>query len=95
MKNVLMVLLLVIIFSCEERKPKEIEYTQKVLIAKTIEEVSGDAFNRGYTRHLLAFNDGHTENTSFGYYSCLQIGDTVDFTREVGGWYWHMKPNCK
>ena len=31
---------------------------------------------------MLAFSDGWTERTSFGYYSCLQIGDTIRFVKD-------------
>jgi len=46
---------------------------------------------------MLAFSDGWTERTSFGYYSCLQIGDTIRFVKdEDKSDYWYkMNPNCK
>lgn len=78
----------------DNNEPKEIEYSKKVLIDKTIEVKSGRAIDRGYSRYLLAFNDGYTKSTSFGYYSCLKIGDTVTFEKEVGRIFWKMKPNC-
>ena len=69
----------------------------KVLIAKNIETVNATALSNGYTRYKLAFSDGWTERTTFGYYSCLKIGDTIIFVKDEGeSDYWYeMKQPCK
>jgi len=67
--------------SCQPQ-PKEVyepTETQKVVTNKTIEVIDGSALDRGYTKYLLAFNDGHTERVNFGEYSCVEVGDTVTF----------------
>jgi hypothetical protein len=90
--------LVVCLASCttKERKPIEKVESLKVLIAKTTEVRGGSALDRGYTKYLLAFSDGHTENTSFGWYTCLQVGDTVRFVKDKGDsdFWLVMKPNC-
>lgn len=90
--------LVVCLASCtnKERKPIEKVESLKVLIAKKTETLSGSAFSEGYTKYLLAFSDGHTERTSFGWYSCLQVGDTVRFVKDKGDsdFWLVMKPNC-
>ena len=89
---------LILLVSCNQPKPSKPIYieTYKILIAKNIETVNATALSSGYTKYLLAFNDGWTQKTSFGYYSCLKIGDTIKFTKKEGDAdYWlRMLPNC-
>jgi len=95
MKRIIIIGLLAgVLSSCGELKktPKaKIIKKERVLIDK-IKTVSDS-----YTGFLLAFNDGYTKETTFGYYSCLQIGDTVLFVKNEGeADYWYkMKPDCK
>lgn len=97
-KHLLYTLLVICLASCSQKerpKPEQVE-SLKVLVAKNIETVNATALTSGYTRYMLAFSDGFTERTSFGYYSCLQIGDTVRFVKDKNeSDYWYkMKPNC-
>ena len=84
----LLIILIIFLSSCVEKPPVKIVHSKKVLIAKTI------ALDNGRYYCLLAFNDGYTETTSFGYYSCLQIGDTVLFEKAENRTYWNMKAEC-
>jgi len=90
--------LIICLASCSQKerpKPERVE-SLKVLIAKTTETVNATALSSGYTNYKLAFSDGFTELTSFGYYTCLQIGDTVKFVKNKNqrdSWL-KMKPNC-
>lgn len=90
-------LLFICLASCNNkpREPKNIEQSYKIVIGKTTEIKDGSALDRGYTKYLLAFNDGYTENTSFGIYTCIKVNDTILFEKEEGRWFWDMKPNCK
>ena len=93
------IVLFICLASCikkEQTKPKKIK-SLKVLIAKTIETRNATALSSGFTNYKLAFNDGYTNTTSFGYYSCLQIGDTITFIKDEGDsdFWLIMKPNCK
>lgn len=92
LNNLLYILLIFPFFSClpEKSNKKKIEIS-KILIDKHIQ------INNGDTRYLLAFSDGWTEQTSFGYYSCLNIGDTVKFTKYEGDddFWLKMIPNCE
>jgi hypothetical protein len=76
-------------------KPKPIEKSYKIVVGKTTEIKDGSVLDRGYTKYLLAFNDGFTESTSFGLYTCIKVNDTILFEKEEGRWFWDMKPNCK
>lgn len=78
----------------ERKEPKKVEVF-KVLIAKNIEKVNATALSSGSTDYILAFDDGYTKYTSFGFYSCLQLGDTVKFTHNEGGTWLYMHPKCK
>ena len=95
--HVLIIVLFVYLSSCDNisREPTPIEQSYKIVIGKTTEIRDGSALDRGYTKYLLAFDDGHTESTSFGLYTCIKISDTILFERKEGGWYWEMKSNCK
>ena len=91
-------LLVICLASCSQKerpKPKQIE-SLKVLMAKTTETVNATALSNGYTNYKLAFRDGYTEKTSFGYYTCVQIGDTIKFIKDEGDsdFWLVMKPNC-
>ena len=90
-------LILLISVSCSLKKEKVEVETFKILINKNIEVVSSTAFNNGFTLYVLAFDDGFTVQTTFGYYSCLEIGDTIRFVKNQNNEdYWYkMKPNCK
>ena len=90
--------LVICLASCTQKerpKPKQVE-SLKVLMAKNIETVNATALSGGYTRYILAFSDGWTERTSFGYYTCLKISDTIIFVKDEGedDYYLIMKPNC-
>ena len=84
----------ILLTSCVELETKvsEIEYSEKILIAKTT-EVSGR--HQQITVYLLAFNDGYTLKTTFGNYSCRKIGDTIVLQKRKNRFYWNLKPNCK
>ena len=91
-------LLVICLASCSQKerpKPKQVE-SLKVLMAKNIETVNATALSSGYTKYMLAFSDGYTEKTSFGYYTCLQISDTIRFVKDEGDsdFWLIMKPNC-
>ncbi len=63
-------ILLSTLFSCRQHTGTvKYQYTKKVIIAKRISD-------RAY---LVAFNDGEYVNIGFGWYSCVQVGDTVVF----------------
>jgi len=96
MKNILFVSLIVLFTSCFGSEPI-IKSVKKVLVAKTVEPVNATALSSGYTDYVLAFNDGWTESTTFGYYNCLQIGDTIEFIVEATplGYSVTMKPKCE
>jgi hypothetical protein len=96
--HLLYTLLFICLASCSQKErpnPKQVE-SLKVLMAKNIETVNATALSSGYTRYMLAFSDGWTERTSFGYYTCLKIGDTIRFVKDENeSDYWYeMKPNC-
>jgi len=95
----LICILVICLASCSQKEnpnPKQVE-SLKVLVSKNIETINATALSTGYTKYMLAFSDGWTERTSFGYYSCLQIGDTIRFVKdEDKSDYWYkMNPNCK
>ena len=90
----LIFLVVCLAISCKQNEETR-EIKLKVLIDKTKETVSATALSSGKTTYLLAFNDGHTEKTTFGYYSCLNIGDTVSFVKGKNDVWWKMIPNCK
>ena len=91
-RNIIYILLVVFMFSCnnEPKKPVVIVCTYKTLIAKTIE------YDENWTYYKFAFNDGTTRNTTFGYYSCLGIGDSVQFCKELdeSDYFYKMNVNC-
>lgn len=90
MKNIIIFLILTIT-SCEvNTQNTNYDETYKKLINKT----TFDKINkRVYT---LAFDDGTTYNTSFGYYSCIEIGDTVLFVKPTKNSIMYiMQPKCK
>lgn len=96
---ILYLILIIYLGSCTTRiqKTNQKEESLKILIAKTTETVDGSVLGESYIKYLLAFNDGYTVITSFGIYECLQIGDTVRFTKDKGtsDFWLEMKPNCK
>lgn len=92
MKFRLLIVAVSLMIACEKEKV----YEYKTLIGKTIEKTNATALSSGGTKYILAFNDGHTESTTFGVYTCLKIKDTVKFERKetsISGW--RMYPNCK
>lgn len=99
MRFIIILITIGLFMSCEH-KPKPIPETvevNKILIAKSATVINATAFDNGYTKYLLAFNDGWTERTSFGFYSCLKVGDTILFTKDKGDDdYWlRMQPKCE
>lgn len=94
-RHVFWLLLLIVFIGCQEERPTEdYSYSKKVVIAKTKEVNRGGVFG-GHVRYFVAFNDGYTKNTTFGYYTCLNVGDTVDFKYHLYREYWTWIPNCK
>jgi hypothetical protein len=89
MKYIFFALIIFCFSSCKRvdpnKKPERKIFVYKVLIAKNIEYEE-------QTHYALAFNDGTTEYTGFGFYSCLLIGDTVPFQKI--SYYFTMKPEC-
>ena len=91
LRNTLYIVLVAFITSCNNEPKREvIVCTYKTLIAKTIE------YDENWTYYKFAFNDGTTKNTTFGYYSCLVIGDSVQFCKELdeSDYYYKMNANC-
>ena len=80
--------------SIKKQTQSKVVQSKKVLIAKKEETPK---VGNHYTNYVLAFNDGHTVYTDFGFYSCLEIGDTINFVKNRGesDFWLIMKPNCK
>jgi hypothetical protein len=99
MKNIIIIILLSICTcACKnERPPRERVESLKAIVAKTIETENATALSSGKTKYILAFHDGWTERTSFGFYSCLRVGDTVRFTKLVNesDYWFRMEPLCE
>lgn len=77
-----------IITACKPGPERKTEIQYKIVAAKTKETSDSRLY------YLIAFTDGYTESTSYGFYNCLQIGDSVKFHKD--GWgVWRMKPKCK
>lgn len=86
MRNLAYVILLLAIVGCyrPQHKPKVYVYTKKQLVGKNVELADGR------TRYVLGFHDGFTYYTTFGNYSCLNVGDSVEFERESDWPFWHI-----
>ena len=98
-KIVAIIILSLAVYGCRDTPRPTLERIEslKVIVAKTTETVNATSLSSGYTTYKLAFNDGWTSKTSFGFYSCLQVGDTVKFTKlKDDSDYWlRMEPVCK
>lgn len=76
-----------ILVGCQIEAGHKYEIQYKIVAAKTKETSDSRLY------YLIAFTDGYTESTSYGFYNCLQIGDSVRFYRgNLGGW--KMDPKC-
>lgn len=92
----LFIFFLVFLSSCnvEDRIIRKNEHiVKKILIAKTTNPQTSPLVGK----YVLAFNDGFTYNVKFGVYSCLKIGDTVNFNvfTSMGQEFYELKLNCK
>jgi hypothetical protein len=95
-RNLLYILLVAVFTGCTpyEQPPCNEKRANRIVIAKTTEQIESTAFDRGYVNYKLAFNDGFTDNVSFGEYSCINIGDTILYTKCQNDWYWKAHINC-
>lgn len=91
MKIIYQILFLTLILFVECRKKEPVEqytYSEKIVIAKTKEIRKASAIVRSATFYVIAFNDGYTQDVRFGMYSCINIGDTINFKKHID----HMFP---
>jgi hypothetical protein len=87
LSHIAYLLLVAVLFSCDNNVNIEYEYKQQVVSAKRIDLADGS------TRYNIAFTDGDSDDFSFGLYTKYQIGDTVFWKREKGDYFWYVD-NC-
>jgi hypothetical protein len=78
LKYIIYLFLTVVLFSCNISKP-EVKFKKLVVNAKRIE------YGAGYSRYVIAFTNGSSDNFSFGIYSKYEKGDTL-IIKEVDGY---------
>ena len=88
MKKLFWCLLLMGLTGCLAEIPRE-EYKQSHRVVADKKET----LHYGVTRFTIAFEDGSSENFSFGIYTKYNVGDIVCMESKRG-WVWYIKTEC-
>jgi len=77
-RNLFSILICILLLtSCKESTP-EYKFKKKVLFEKRT------SLYQGNTRYEFAFNDGTSDNVSYGLYATTKPNDTIYYVKEIG-----------